>query len=127
VSATSLVVEDDEDTRNVLLDVLTQGGFRAIGARDGLEALQKARVLHPSVILLDLQMPVMDGISFKRQQARDPDIASIPVICVSAADNAADLARGVGVADCVTKPVNFERLIELVSSHTATDDAGHQR
>jgi CheY-like chemotaxis protein len=115
-----LVVEDDDDTRQVLVDALTHGGFQATGARDGLEGLQKARALHPSLILLDLHMPVMDGMAFKRYQARDPEIASIPVICVSAIEHAADMAKDVGVADCVTKPVNLERLIELVSNRSAT-------
>jgi two-component system cell cycle response regulator DivK len=127
MDAPILVVEDDEGTRKVLVDALTHGGFQAIGARDGLEGLQTARVLHPSVILLDLDMPVLDGVSFKRHQARDPDISSIPVICMSAMDNAAQIARDLGISECMTKPVDFERLLELVLSHAATDHSKHWR
>ena len=123
VNAPVLVVDDDENARNVLIDALTHQGFRTIGARDGLEGLQKARILHPSVILLDLNMPVLDGRSFKRYQARDPDIATIPVIYVSGLDNAADVVRDLGGGNCVTKPVNVERLIDLVSHFTAMDEA----
>ena len=120
MSATVLVVEDDEDSRNVLLAVLASEGYHAIGARNGLEGLQQARVVHPDIILLDLQMPVMDGVSFRRNQARYPEIASIPVICVSALHNAHAIAREAGAVDCVTKPVDFDHLLKLVSTNSTT-------
>jgi CheY-like chemotaxis protein len=118
MSATVLVVEDDEDSRNVLLLVLASEGYTVAAARNGLEGLQQARVLHPDVILLDLQMPVMDGVSFRRNQARHPEIAAIPVICISALHNASAIAREAGAVDCVTKPVDFDRLLELVSTNS---------
>ena len=120
MSATVLVVEDDEDSRNVLLLLLANEGYNVAGARNGLEGLQRARVLHPDVILLDLHMPVMDGVSFKRNQARYPEIASIPVICVSALHNATVIAREAGAVDCVTKPVGFDHLLQLVSTNSTT-------
>ena len=118
MSGTILVIEDDDDSRSVLLNVLADEGYRVIGARDGLEGLQAARVQHPNLILLDIHMPVMDGIAFKRHQARYSDIASIPVICVSAVHDAVRIAEDLGAVECVTKPVDFDRLVQLISAHS---------
>ena len=86
MSHTVLVVEDDLDIRQALMEILDEHGFAALGARDGAEALDllsRATEL-PCLILLDLMMPVMDGASFREAQRKDPRLASIPVVVLSA-------------------------------------------
>ena len=81
------VVEDDEDIRDLVVEVLGQLGFEAVGYADGAVALEALRrsVDDPAVILLDLEMPGMTGWEFRREQLRDPHLASIPVVVASGA------------------------------------------
>jgi CheY-like chemotaxis protein len=83
-----VVVDDDEDWRELVVEVLVQAGFAAVGAAHGREALARARGgrVPPALFLLDLEMPVMSGWDFRREQMRDPTLARIPVIVASSAD-----------------------------------------
>ena len=111
-----LIVEDDEDLRDMMAQMLTIEGFQAATAANGREALE---YLHhtskPNLILLDLMMPVMDGWEFRRQQKADPAIAPVPVIVLSALDPSR--AAGVDAAAFLKKPLDFDRLLELVRAH----------
>src|SRR5215218_4757012 len=82
-----LVVEDDEDLREMMGHLLQAEGFRPDLAGDGAEALDKLRATpeQPDLILLDLMMPRMDGWTFRREQEGEPALANIPVVVVSAA------------------------------------------
>src|SRR5262249_8198798 len=79
-----LLVEDDPDPRDALQDVLAECGHRVATAHDGIEALSAMTWFHPDVVLLDLLMPRMDGWQFRLEQRRDPALADIPVIAMSA-------------------------------------------
>lgn len=79
-----LVVDDETDIRQAVADVLADEGYDVAGARDGREALAEAHARHPSVILLDLMMPRMNGWEFREAQKRDPELSGIPVIVLSA-------------------------------------------
>src|SRR3954468_25043711 len=82
-----LIVEDDEDLRDMMAQMLTIEGYRTATAANGREALDYLHhIAKPHVILLDLMMPVMDGWEFRRQQKADPEIAPVPVIVLSALD-----------------------------------------
>jgi CheY-like chemotaxis protein len=108
-----LIVEDDEDLRDMMAQMLTIEGFNAATAANGREALD---YLHstgkPNVILLDLMMPVMDGWEFRRQQKADPELAPVPVIVLSALDP--PRAATVDADAFLKKPLDFDRLLELV-------------
>jgi CheY-like chemotaxis protein len=108
-----LIVEDDEDLRDMMAQMLTIEGFNAATAANGREALE---YLHstgkPNVILLDLMMPVMDGWEFRRQQKADPELAPVPVIVLSALDP--PRAATVDADAFLKKPLDFDRLLELV-------------
>ena len=107
-----MVVEDDDCVRELVMEILGGGGFTAVGVGNGEEALQHLRRehLHPALILLDLMMPVMDGWEFRIEQLKDPALARIPVVVMSAADHDAVPAEG-----HVGKPFDIEALLGLVS------------
>ena len=83
-----LVVDDDEDWRELVVQFLSDAGFQASGARDGRDALARigAGVRAPDLILLDLEMPGMSGWEFRRAQLSDPALAGVPVLVASSAD-----------------------------------------
>src|SRR6185436_12323698 len=84
-AANILLVEDDFDVRDALIPILEYEGHRVVGAASGQEALDRLRSgAKPSLILLDLMMPGMSGMEFRAEQLRDPALASIPVVVVSA-------------------------------------------
>lgn len=113
-----LVVDDDDAIRNGLLELLDDGGFPAVGARNGAEALELLRGLspRPSLVLLDLMMPVMDGTTFLREQKRDPELAHVPVVVMSAFPNARATARDLAT-DFLPKPLSFDRILALAAAH----------
>ena len=117
-----LVVDDNDDVREAMLAALRVAGYEAEGASDGAEALARLRRdgLRPCLILLDLMMPVMDGLEFRDHQLRNPALAEIPVIVVSAFGRQT-AARALGVADYLAKPIDVDRLLELVEQHCARD------
>lgn len=88
-----VVVEDDEDIRDLVVEMLSQCGFEAVGYADGAAALAALRRIpeRPAVILLDLEMPGMTGWEFRRQQLGDPRLAEIPVVVASATLGAAPI------------------------------------
>ena len=114
-SRTVLLVEDDLDIAEAMLDVLLDEGYQVAHASNGREALA---LLHsqpePSVILLDLMMPEMDGAQFREEQLRDPKLARIPVIVLSADRKCAEKARELGVQTFVVKPLGPEQLVAIV-------------
>ena len=111
-----LIVEDDEDLRDMMAQMLTIEGFAAATVANGREALDYLHgTTKPHVILLDLMMPVMDGWEFRRRQQADPELAPVPVIVLSALDQAR--AAPVDATAFLKKPLDFDRLLELVRSH----------
>src|SRR5919199_3144347 len=108
-----LVVEDDELTRGAMRMVLEWEGYRVSCAGNGREALDRLRGgERPALILLDLQMPVLDGWAFRREQGRGPALAPIPVLGVSAA-----AAKGSPeTAAHVRKPFQPEQLLNAMQA-----------
>jgi CheY-like chemotaxis protein len=113
-----LVVEDTEDTRESLICLLREEGFAADGVANGLEALHQLRAGYDAcLILLDLWMPVMDGWQFRFEQRRDPTLADIPVIVLTATVNPEEEARRVGAVAGMQKPLDLSALLELVAEY----------
>jgi CheY-like chemotaxis protein len=113
-----LVVDDDRDIRDSLIETLEDHGFRATGAANGAEALEVLRTSpdRPSLILLDLMMPVMDGLEFREQQRKHPSWAHIPVVVISAYSDVEARARSLDV-ECMRKPLAIRPLIDVVRRH----------
>ena len=111
-----LIVEDDADLREMMAQLLHLEGFNSQTVANGREALE---YLHdadpPELILLDLMMPIMDGWEFRREQQRDPNLADVPVIVLSALDPAR--VGDMEPAAFLKKPLDFDRLLELVRQY----------
>lgn len=113
-----LVVEDDDDAREIVCSVLEDASYTAVGARHGAEALRLLDMeWKPCAILLDLTMPVMDGWTFRTEQLRRPDLARIPVVLLSAIPDLPHQAGRLGVTDFVKKPVRLDTLLQVVAVH----------
>lgn len=119
-AVTVLVVDDDCDSRTLLELALSLEGYGVQSAANGAAALERARALHPQVILLDLAMPIMDGFAFRAAQLSDPAIAAIPVICVSGRNDADEAARELNLAGCVKKPFALDEIVDRIRYITET-------
>jgi CheY-like chemotaxis protein len=111
-----LIVEDDDDLREMMAQLLSLEGFQTAAVANGQEALDYLRhEVAPHLILLDLMMPVMDGWEFRRQQQANPTMAQVPVIVLSALDHVR--TAEVSAEAILKKPLDFDRLLELVRSY----------
>lgn len=105
-----LIIEDDEELAPILSEALSEEGYRVEVARNGEEGLAAARRERPDLILLDLMMPVMDGWRFREEQQKLPELASIPVVLISADGRTPDKAKDLGTAGYLHKPISLQRL-----------------
>ena len=109
-----LVVDDDIDILDGLSELLKLAGFEVVTARNGMEALARARARRPCMVLLDLMMPVMSGQEFRAAQSTDPSISSVPVIVVTAAQPSRTELAKLAPQECFLKPVDTHRLLAAV-------------
>lgn len=113
---TILVVEDEDESRQVLMQILELEGFEVVGASNGVEAMDYLRVSDlPCLIILDLLMPVMSGRQFRAALLQVPDFANIPIVVVSAFDSSA--VADLGVAGAFRKPLDIDALVRVVREH----------
>jgi CheY-like chemotaxis protein len=109
-----LVVEDDKDARDILTTLLTHAGYMTVGVSNGREALGTLKRVIPSLIILDLRMPEMDGWALHRALKADPVLCQIPVVVVSAFANMASGQTGVQAEAWFQKPIDLDAfLLEL--------------
>ena len=114
MNRTVMVVDDDEDLRNALGDVLREEGYQVVCVADGAEALSWLRGNpEPGIILLDLMMPIMSGWQFREQQRRDPRLAQIRTAVMTAIPNAR-AAEQLAADYFLPKPVLLAELLEVV-------------
>lgn len=110
-----LVVEDDNDIREALMGVLSDEGYPVLGAADGRQALDRLRDgARPSLILLDLMMPFMNGWQFRAEQKLDAALSDIPVVVISADANVRQKAESLDAVGYLKKPVELEGLLDVV-------------
>jgi CheY-like chemotaxis protein/anti-sigma regulatory factor (Ser/Thr protein kinase) len=111
-----LVVDDDPNALDLLGRTLQAAGVRIVTARDGREALNLARKLHPAAITLDVLMPGMDGWEALRELKGDPETRDIPVIMVTMTDDR-ELGYALGATEFLTKPVDRGQLVQLLERY----------
>ncbi len=116
MTTTVLVVEDDADILSSMVDILSDDGYRVVGAADGASALKwlRGEPTPPAMILLDLMLPIMDGRQFGAALKRSAEWASIPVVIFSAAVNAREEVAAMGAVGVLRKPVQLQALLEAV-------------
>jgi CheY-like chemotaxis protein len=113
-SHTVLIVEDEEDLRELMRDALQMRGYSVVTAEEGTDALRKLDDIGPPcVILLDLLMPGMNGWDLFEKLRERPELSSVPVIIHSSASSRAPA----GVTRVLQKPLAFERLISVVAEY----------
>jgi CheY-like chemotaxis protein len=112
--ATILVVEDHADLREMLVVLLENEGFSVQTAINGAEALKCLAVSRPSLILLDLMMPVMTGDEFRQRQLADPRYCDVPVICMTAAHDGRARAERIRADAYLQKPLDYDQLLTVV-------------
>lgn len=121
-----LVVDDDPDLRTLIVEILEQEGYRAVAAVHGAEALGLLRLgLRPSLIFLDMMMPVMDGWQFRAEQRADPAVADIPVVVFSAYCDVQKTAEELDAAAGLGKPLRLETLLSVIERHAQPPQAPH--
>lgn len=114
-----LLVEDTEDNRFMMKRLLEMSSYEVVEAVNGQEAVTLAAREQPDVILMDLSLPLVDGLGATRRIRRLPNMSRIPIIAVSAHDTA-DFHNEALAAGCdayITKPIDFAQLEELLSQH----------
>ena len=115
-SFTVLLVEDTEDNRYMMRRLLEMTGYRVVEALNGEEAVKLAERETPQLILMDLSLPVIDGLAATRLIRKLPKLASIPIIAVSAHDTSDFQSEAIkaGCNSYVTKPIDFNELETLI-------------
>ena len=114
-----LVIEDHDDTRRMVEELLTFAGFPACSASNGQEGLVALREHHPCLILLDLSMPIMDGWRFREAQLslREDDLATVPVVVMSALSRSEQEAERIAAIECLEKPIDIDRMLAVVGQY----------
>jgi two-component system cell cycle response regulator DivK len=114
-----LVVEDQEDNRRILRDLLTSAGFDMIELDNGEDAITSAQEGRPDLILMDIQLPILDGYEATRRIKADPDLKSIPIIVVTsyALSGDEEKARLAGCDDYVAKPFSPRQLLAKIKEY----------
>ena len=111
-----LVVEDNEQNRVLMRQIFTHQGYEVLEANDGLTGLEMARVHMPDLVLLDIQMPVMNGYMVIRELRNTPELKKVKVIAVTSFAMKGDREKALeaGFDEYVTKPIDTRKFPELV-------------
>ncbi len=113
---TVMIVEDEDDAADLFAEMMRVSGYRVVSTNKGAPAIGMMTADKPDVVLLDVMMPEISGLDILRQMRRDPALAGIPVILITAKGMPADIKNGMeaGASTYLTKPVGFLDLKEAV-------------
>jgi two-component system sensor histidine kinase ChiS len=113
-----LIIDDDITTQEMMSTVLAYEGYRVAAARDGSDGIDRLLAYEkPDLILLDLRMPGMDGAAFCHTRKQNIELAAIPLVVLSAADDVAEQATALGAAGYLRKPVDTVLLLNTLRQH----------
>ncbi|HET7403899.1 MAG TPA: response regulator, partial [Usitatibacter sp.] len=116
-----MVVDDSLTVRKITSRMLAREGFEVATAKDGVDALQQLQDIRPDCILLDVEMPRMDGFEFARNVRADEGTKSIPIVMITSrtADKHRNRALELGVNEYMGKPYQEDQLLELIRRYTS--------
>ena len=119
IQETLLIVDDIPANVSMLLDFLTEAGFKVLVAKDGFAALQKAVYALPDLILLDVMMPGMDGFEVCEKLKSQEESKNIPIIFMTALSETVDKVKGfsLGAVDYITKPIQHQEALARITTH----------
>jgi CheY-like chemotaxis protein/two-component sensor histidine kinase len=119
---TLLLVEDTDEVVLLFKDYLEHAGYRVVTARNGMEGVALAEKISPSLILMDVQMPVMDGLEATRRIRKIPNLERTPIIAITAFAMKGDRERCLeaGMNDYLSKPIMLKTLIEMIKDHLSS-------
>jgi len=117
-----LVIEDNEQNLYLVTFILEKHGYVVLAAQDGQEGVNMAVSTRPDLVLLDIQLPVMDGYTVARQIRTNPDLAHIPIIAVTSYAMTGDREKTIeaGCNGYIEKPINPETFLQQVEQHLAS-------
>lgn len=126
VRPTILLIEDTQEVVMMLVDYLEMAGFRMVTAQDGVDGLTQAKLCHPDLILMDIQMPRMDGFETTKRLRNDPEFKETPIIALTALAMPNDRQRclDVGMNEYMSKPVNLKALAKTIKTFLYEAEAG---
>lgn len=114
-----LYIEDNEQNLYLVRFILEKHGYEVHAAMDGQEGIDRAATILPDLILLDIQLPLMDGYAVARQLRTNPDLAATPIVAVTSYAMAGDRdkALGAGCTGYIEKPINPDTFMQQVEQH----------
>ena len=122
-----LLIEDDELNRKLVKEILRVGNYRALEAKDAETGIQMARQHKPDLILMDIHLPKMDGLSATRLIKSDEDLKQIPIVALTALAMPEDLNKALkaGCDDYVSKPFRMQDLLKTIGQLIDSTDRGN--
>ncbi len=114
-----LVIEDNGQNRYLIGFILEKHGYEVIQAKDGFEGIELANTVKPALILLDIQLPLMDGYTVARKLRSNPDLVKVPIIAVTSYAMVGDRERvlAAGCTGYIEKPINPDTFMSEVEQH----------
>ena len=115
----ALVIEDNDQNLYLVTFLLEKHGIEVVAARDGRSGIDLATTIKPDLILLDIQLPVIDGYAVARAIRDNPDLTAVPIIAVTSYAMVGDRDRCLasGCTDYIEKPIDPERFIQQIARH----------
>jgi CheY-like chemotaxis protein len=119
VSRKILYIEDNPQNLYLVTFILERNGFEVFPAQDGAEGIERAAAIRPDLILLDIQLPVMDGYEVARRLRGNPDLAAVPIVAVTsyAMPGDREKAIGAGCTGYIEKPIDPETFVQQMARH----------
>jgi CheY-like chemotaxis protein len=114
-----LIIEDNEQNLYLATFILEKNGYEVVQARDGQEGIELAGQVHPALILLDIQLPVLDGYAVARELRKNPSLGSVPLVAVTSYAMVGDRERvlAAGCTGYIEKPINPETFISEITQY----------
>jgi two-component system, cell cycle response regulator DivK len=126
MKSTVLLIEDNEQNIYLATFLLRTGGFEVVQARNGVEAIFSARQAVPDLILLDIELPGMDGYAVARELRQQHSLASVPIVAVTSYAMVGDREKALaaGCTDYIEKPINPDTFVTQVTQHLPAGKGG---